>query len=186
MSISIFSPPPAGADEEARERAVITSGALDARRDAVLQAICTEVGRLLGASAALLSVLYGETQYVIAAENFTAGAYRRRHSFSGHALAAGQDLFIVPNLLADERFGKNPWINGEVGRYRFYAAALVRSIEGQPVGVLSVLDGRVRHSLTDEESRAMLDAAAQVCARLATLALERNEQGRTATDRQPD
>ncbi len=174
VGVSYFSPPPTGANDPERERAVIETGVLEARGDAVLEAICTKACRQVLGKASLLSVLYGETQYVIAAHGFAIGAYRRRNSLSGHALYADDDLFVVPDLCADKRFAENPWVNGEVGRFRYYAASLIRPHGRLPVGVISVLDDKPRPSISSAERNAMLAAAVEAAARIVQISHDRN------------
>jgi len=172
MGVSIFSPPPAGANDAERERAVIETGVLDAKGDPALLAICMEACQLVSGTASLLSVLYGETQYVIAAHGFTMGAYGRKHSLSGHALAAGSDLFVVPDLSMDERFSENPWVNGEVARFRYYVASLIRPWNRYPVAAISVLDTAARVSITSFEQQTMLAAAEKAAARIMQISRE--------------
>ncbi|KQM93634.1 hypothetical protein ASE70_12915 [Sphingomonas sp. Leaf22] len=174
MGVSYFSPPPTGANEAERERAVIESGAIDARGDTVLGTICVELCRQVRGKAALLSILYGETQYVIAAHGFAIGAYSRKNSLSGHALYADDDLFVVPDLAADKRFAENPWVNGEVARFRFYTASLIRPHGRLPVGVISVLDDKPRPSISPAEREVMLAAAADMAARIVQISQDRN------------
>lgn len=174
MGVSIFSPPPIATNDADRERAVIETGALDARGDATLAAICTEACRLLGGTASLLSILYGETQYVIAAHGFSIGAYSRKNSLSGHALAAGGDLFVVTDLAADKRFAENPWVNGEAARFRFYAASLIRPHGRVPVGVVSVLDDKARPTISASEQKLLIDAAGAAAARIVRISHDRN------------
>ncbi|MEN2749802.1 GAF domain-containing protein [Sphingomonas sp. T9W2] len=174
MSVHIYSPPPTDPNEAERERAVVDTGALQARDDAKLEAICKEACRKVRGTSSLLSVLYGDTQYVIAAYGFQAGAYSRKNSLSGHALAAGNEIFIIPDLSSDERFAENPWINGENARFRFYAASLVRPYGRLPIGVLSVLDEKMRTTFSEPERRIVISAAEDAAARIVQISQERN------------
>jgi GAF domain-containing protein len=153
-------------NERERERAVVESGALEAQDDPVLLAIARDVCQRMQASASLLSILLHDTQYVIAAHGIAARAYRRKHSFSGHAIASGQDLFCIPDLLADQRFADNPWVNRDAGQFRFYAAATIRWDGNHAIGALGVVDPHLRTGITDQERTTMADAAAAVVARL--------------------
>ncbi|WP_162235297.1 GAF domain-containing protein, partial [Sphingomonas sp. Leaf10] len=122
----------------------------------------------------LLSILYGDTQYVIAAHRFSVGAYSRKNSLSGHALAAGNELFVIPDLSSDERFAENPWINGENARFKFYAASLVRPYGRLPVGVLSVLDDKVRPTISELERNVIMNAANEAAERIVQISQDRN------------
>lgn len=173
MSVYIFSPPPTGPNEAERERAVVDTGAVQARDDAKLNAICEDACRLVRGTSSLLSVLYGDTQYVIAAHRFSVGAYSRKNSLSGHALAAGNELFVIPDLSSDERFAENPWINGENARFKFYAALLVRPYGRLPVGVLSVLDDKVRPTISELERKVIMNAANEAAERIVQISQDR-------------
>ncbi len=166
MSISIFQPPPVPMNERERERAVVASGALEAQDDPVLLAIARDVCQQMGVSASLLSILLHDTQYVVAAHGIAARAYRRKHSFSGHAIASGEDFFFIPDLLSDARFADNPWVNRDAGRFRFYAAAVLRWDGNHAIGAISAVDPNPRDVITERDRATMADAAAAIVARL--------------------
>jgi GAF domain-containing protein len=166
MSISIFQPPPLPMNERERERAVVASGALEAQDDPVLLAVARDVCHRMGVSASLLSILLHDTQYVVAAHGIAARAYRRKHSFSGHAIASGEDFFFVPDLLSDQRFADNPWVNRDAGQFRFYAAAVLRWDGNHAIGAISAVDPQPRAEITEHDRTTMADAAAAIVARL--------------------
>ncbi|TXM75698.1 PAS domain S-box protein [Methylobacterium sp. WL12] len=64
-----------------------------------------------------------------------------------HALHAddvqADGLFVITDLTADPRTRDNPAIQAEDG-FRFYAAAVIRSRSGVPIGTMCVLDRTVR------------------------------------------
>ena len=172
MSILFYEPPSAPANEAAREMAVELSGALHAQDDKILSAIVQEARRHFDATIATLSIVHGDAQHVIAADGVSPGIYARRLSFAGHAVASDEDTFSVTDLSQDQRFAENPWVNGERGAMRFYAAVLLRDEAGMAIGVLSVLRNRPRDALIESE-RAMLRAyASRVMARLAAVRAE--------------
>ncbi|MGN7161912.1 GAF domain-containing protein [Sphingomonas sp. SAFR-052] len=111
---------------------------------------------------------------MIAAHRFSVGAYSRKNSLSGHALAAGNELFVIPDLSSDERFAENPWINGENARFKFYAASLVRPYGRLPVGVLSVLDDKVRPTISELERQVIMNAANEAAERIVQISQDRN------------
>ena len=59
-------------------------------------------------------------------------------SFCAHAVAAGDDVMVVPDATKDPRFAKNPLVTGSQD-VRFYAGAPI-SVNGERVGTLCVLD----------------------------------------------
>ena len=156
-------------DEAARGRAVSASGAMKALDDPVLSALAQEVCRGLGVTTSLLSILHEDTQYVVAAHGIATGAYTRKNSFSGHAIASGKNLFFVPDLLDDQRFADNPWVNGDVGRFRFYAAAIIRLEGHHAIGAISAVDPAPRAAMSPYDERVLAGAAEAVSARLRQL-----------------
>jgi GAF domain-containing protein len=61
-----------------------------------------------------------------------------------HAVAL-DDMLVVSDTLADERFRNFPYVCGEPG-VRFYAGQPLHSLDGQPVGTLCILDTRRANS----------------------------------------
>ncbi|MCU1488203.1 MAG: hypothetical protein JWN67_4949, partial [Actinomycetia bacterium] len=80
-------------------------------------------------------------------------------SFCDCLIASGQDLLLVPDLAADPRFATNRSVT-ERG-HRFYAAAVLRSPSGVPLGALAVLDV-VPRTLTRAQRDAVRSLARQV------------------------
>ena len=157
------------ANEAARDLAVERSEAIHARDDAVLAQIVQEARRRFEASISVVSIIHGDAQYMIAADGFATGIYGRRLSLSGHAVAADQDVFCVTDLSRDRRFSENPWVNGERGDMRFYAAVLLRSGAGLALGALSVIRDKPRDALSESEQAVLRNYGNRVMARLAML-----------------
>ncbi|PWN58031.1 histidine kinase, partial [Chryseobacterium phosphatilyticum] len=65
----------------------------------------------------------------------------------------------VPDTARDPRFEGNPLVSGDPG-LRFYAGALLRTDEGQPIGTVCVLDTRPRE-LTERQRRGLMRLARQ-------------------------
>jgi GAF domain-containing protein len=94
----------------------------------------------------------------------------REVSFCAHAVAADA-LLEVSDTTTDLRFAGNPIVTGGP-RARYYAGAPVRTADGQPVGVLCVVDTTARRMSPDQrtalESLARLAGAHLEPARLST------------------
>jgi len=73
-------------------------------------------------------------------------------SICAHAILQ-PGLFVVPDTLRDERFSDNPLVVGKP-HLRFYAGALLETLEGLPLGTICVLDYKPRH--LDENQKALL------------------------------
>ncbi len=169
MSITFYEPPPTPADEERRARAVEDLRATEATGDPVLGHIALEARDRLHADMSVVSIIQGDYQHLIAASGLPLGIYSRRTSFCGHAVASGEALYCVPDLTADRRFAFNPWVTGESGDNRFYAAAVLRDGQGMALGALCVLDDAPRRGLSAEESATLARLADGVVERLETL-----------------
>ncbi|MHC2106448.1 PAS domain-containing protein [Methylobacterium sp. CM6246] len=79
-------------------------------------------------------------------------------SFCRQALLQ-EDFLCIPDASHDPRFVGNPLVTGEPG-LRFYAGALLRTPEGQPVGTVCVLDTKP-HDLTDRQRKGLMRLARQ-------------------------
>ncbi len=84
-------------------------------------------------------------------------------AFCAHAILE-PDILIVPDTLEDPRFANNPLVTGEPYQ-RFYAGALIRSSDGQPIGTLCVMDTEPR-ILTENQTTGLKALARQVNALL--------------------
>lgn len=63
-------------------------------------------------------------------------------SFCGHAILE-EDVLVVPDARRDPRFDGNPLVHGTAG-LQFYAGAVLKTPDGQPVGTMCVLDTKPR------------------------------------------
>lgn len=88
----------------------------------------------------------------------------RELSFCTHAIASGDDIMIVPDATADERFVNNPLVTGPT-KIAFYAGVPLVNEDGYALGTLCVLDQKT-HNITDEQSEALKTLAKQVVDKL--------------------
>ncbi|MDR6787905.1 GAF domain-containing protein [Sphingomonas sp. BE138] len=168
MGVTVYAPAPFPDDEEARERAVLASGALEARNDSVLQELVTNARRKLDADMAAVSILSRDWQYLIAATGITSRTYSRRMSLCGHAIITPRAVFCVEDARADPRFADNPvLIDG--GQVRFYAGAPLVDAGHMPLGTFCVFDRRPRTGFGAYEQMHLKQLADAVIVRLAAL-----------------
>ncbi|WP_077530323.1 diguanylate cyclase domain-containing protein [Vreelandella utahensis] len=78
----------------------------------------------------------------------------RRVSFCGHAIL-GDEVFVIPDTRADERFMDNPLVVDEP-YIRFYAGCPYRAPDGSNLGTLCIIDRKPRQ-LTQEDIQALRD-----------------------------
>lgn len=91
-------------------------------------------------------------------------------SFCAHAIAAGDDVMIVPDATRDPRFAANALVTGEP-RVRFYVGAPI-IVEGERIGTLCVIDNVARPA-PDKQQIDRLQMLASLAASLFVLKEER-------------
>jgi GAF domain-containing protein len=173
MGITVYAPAPTPSDEAARERAVLSSGALDARNDSVLVELVEQARQRFGTGMAAVSILSRDWQYLIAAAGVSSRTYSRRMSLCGHAIITPQAVFCVEDARADERFADNPvLIDG--GQVRFYAGAPLVDADHLPIGTFCVFDRTPRADFGAYDQMHLKQLADATIARLALRRADRS------------
>jgi diguanylate cyclase (GGDEF)-like protein/PAS domain S-box-containing protein len=111
-----------------------------------------------GVPIALVSLVDTDRQWFKSCIGLDAPGTSRSTAFCSHAVAL-DDMLVVPDARLDERFAANPLVTG-APHIRFYAGQPVRSLDGQPLGTLCIVDTRPR--MLDDPSRRMLRDLAQL------------------------
>jgi diguanylate cyclase (GGDEF)-like protein/PAS domain S-box-containing protein len=111
-----------------------------------------------GVPIALVSLVDTDRQWFKSCLGLDAPGTPRSMAFCSHAVAL-DDLLVVPDARLDERFAANPLVTG-APHIRFYAGQPVRSLDGQPLGTLCIIDTRPR--MLDDAGRRMLRDLAQL------------------------
>lgn len=108
--------------------------------------------RLFGVPISLVSLIDENRQWFKSAEGLDLTEMSREVSFCGHAINQ-TGLFIVPNVLNDERFHDNPLVT-DAPHIRFYAGYVLKIRQGINIGTLCLIDSKPREM--DEEDQQLL------------------------------
>ena len=111
-----------------------------------------------GVPIALVSLVDADRQWFKSCVGLDVPGTPRSVAFCSHAVAL-DDLLVVPDAHLDERFAANPLVTA-APHIRFYAGQPVRSLDGQPLGTLCIIDTRPR--MLDDAGRRMLRDLAQL------------------------
>ncbi len=124
--------------------------------------------RLFGVPIALVSLVDADRQWFKSCIGLDATETSRDVSFCGHAIL-GDDIFTIPNTLADDRFRDNPLVT-EAPNIRFYAGCPLTVPNGSKVGTLCLIDVQPRE-LSDDDRDLLRDLARMAEQELAAIEL---------------
>ena len=117
--------------------------------------------RLFGVPIALVSLVDHNRQWFKSCVGLDTRETSRAISFCGHAIL-GDDIFVVPDTMEDDRFADNPLVSSDP-HIRFYAGFPLRARNGCKLGTLCIID---RDALND---LALIVEGELEAARVATL-----------------
>ena len=162
MTVSVPAAPLAP-NEWGRLAALGTHHILDTEPEDVFDDAVHLAALICGTPIALVSLVDAERQWFKAGIGLDVSETARNVAFCARAMLA-EDVFIVADASADERFSTNELVTAGP-RVRFYAGAPLRTELGQPLGALCVIDNRPRQ-LTPDQVAALRALARQVEHRL--------------------
>jgi anti-sigma regulatory factor (Ser/Thr protein kinase) len=141
-------------DETARLAALRRYRILDTEPEQAFDDLTLLASQICGTPMALITLLDEDRQWFKSRVGATATETARSIAFCAHTIQQ-DDVFVIRDTLADERFRDNPLVVGEPW-VRFYAGSPLVTRDGHALGSLCVLD-RVPRTLTARQ-RAALDA----------------------------
>jgi len=152
---------PLAKNEAARINALREYAILDSPDEPAFERITRLTARLLGMPITLLTFVDEDRQWFKSTYGLNRRETPREISFCTHAILS-DEVMVVPDATADERFAENLLVTGEPN-IRFYAGAPLRTPDGLNLGTLCAIDTVPRQFSLDEQ---------QVLADFAALAMD--------------
>ena len=172
-----------GAADARRVAAIDGYGALAGPPGRDLQALVELAAQVCQVPTAAINLIGDLEQHQLATVGFEPGICAREDSMCNAVLRTSGPV-VVPDARLDERFAANPFVTGQIGLVRFYAASRLVTAAGVPIGTLCVFDTAPR-TMSTEQYDALATLADRVVdvleLRLRTSQLERSLADLTAT-----
>lgn len=155
-------------DEQARLTTLRSLGILDTPAEERFDRLTRMAKRMFDVPIALVSLVDRDRQWFKSRVGLGATETPRDISFCGHTIL-GNDVFVIPDAVEDERFADNPLVTGDPS-IRFYAGCPLTAPDGSKLGTLCVIDQQPR-TIEDDDVDALKDLAAMVETELAAVHL---------------
>jgi PAS domain S-box-containing protein len=152
-------PAPIPPDEQERLAALREYRILDTEAEVEFDELTRLASYVCEVPIALITLIDADRQWFKACVGLDIRTTSRDVGFSAHAILQ-DDVFVVEDTLADERFHDNPLVTGPPN-VRFYAGAPLITPDGRHIGTFCVMDRRPR-KLTREQLDALLRLGRQV------------------------
>ncbi len=160
-----YQPAPFGPFEEERLRRLREFKVLDTAPEPGYDQLVHLAARIFSCPISLVSLVDANRQFFKAEVGLGAKETGRDVSFCAHAIQKPDDVFVVADAKADERFRLNPLVLGgpEIG---FYAGAPLVTEDGLAIGTLCVIDHKERLDITRRDLEILSVLARQVMTEL--------------------
>ena len=155
-------------DEAARLLALQRTNLLDTPAEKRFDRITRLAASVFKVPICLISLVDSDRQWFKSKVGLDACETGRDISFCGHAIL-GDEIFIIPDTIKDERFADNPLVLNEPN-IRFYAGCPLRFLDGSKLGTLCIIDNKPRN-LDEDELDALKDLASTAERELAAVQL---------------
>lgn len=146
------------ANEKERIKDLRSLNILDTNPEERFDRLTRMARRIFDVDIALVSLVDENRQWFKSKVGLDACETGRDISFCGHAIL-GNEIFVIEDALQDERFSDNPLVTDEPN-IRFYAGTPLRSMNGNKLGTLCIIDRQPR--VMDEEDLATLRDLAEM------------------------
>lgn len=150
---------PLPSNEHERLRALESFQIIDSPRTPHFDDLAQQAAIGLGMPIALITFIDEDRQWVMASVGIKLEGTSREHAFCAHTIM-GDEVMVVEDTHADERFKDNPYVLGDPC-FRFYAGAPLLTREGHALGSICVLDTKPRR-LSPSQRAYLKDLANQV------------------------
>ena len=152
--------PPIPSNEAERLAALHAYEILDTEPEAAFDDLTQVASYICGTPMSVISLVDAYRQWFKSRVGVDDEETSRDIAFCAHAINEPEDLFIVEDALADERFVDNPLVTTDP-KIRFYAAMPLVTPEGYPIGMFCVMD-HVPRDLNDAQRDALRRLGRQV------------------------
>lgn len=132
-------------DEEQRLRDLERYGVIGTASDEHLERLVHLAASIFQTPIAVISLVDADRQWFLSQQGLSVQETPREMAFCAHAIT-GDDLFVIPDACADERFATNPLVLN-APHVRFYAGAPLRTNHGHNLGTFCVIDSQARPPL---------------------------------------
>lgn len=156
LSSNVGGAAPIPAQESKRLAVLRRYRVLDTAYEAIFDDIAAAASRVCGTAMSAVSLVDADRQWFKARVGLKMRETARDLAFCAHAIMDPDQLFVVNDACADERFATNPLVTGDP-RIRFYAGAPLVAPDGSAVGSLCVID-----SIPRQLSGSQLEALSQL------------------------
>ena len=146
-------------DEWRRLETLQSLNILDTPSDERYDCVTRLAKKLFSVPIALVTIIDTNRQWFKSNSGLATSETPRNVSFCGHAILRNE-VFVIPDAKADERFMDNPLVVGEP-HIRFYAGCPFRAPDGSNLGTLCIIDRKPRE-ITDDDIQALRDLTSVV------------------------